>query len=150
MAVQASPSLKAYLLLLISMLWHRQAIFESKGDKLSSSAEGRIRTQGLRYLFTSRLNACWQTIVHYGMRLFIHSLISDHECMMTSSNRDTSRVTGPLWGENSPHKAQWRGALMFSLIMNKRLSKPSRFRWFETISRPLRPRCNEKKLRNHK
>ena len=50
-----------YLLLLISMLWHRQAIFESKGDKLSSSAEGRIRTHGLRYLFTSRLNACWQT-----------------------------------------------------------------------------------------
>ena len=49
------------LLLLISMLWHRQAIFEWKGDKLSSSAEGRIRTQGLRYLFTSRLNACWQT-----------------------------------------------------------------------------------------
>ena len=37
------------LLLLISMLWHRQAIFESKGDKLSSSAECRIRThQGLR------------------------------------------------------------------------------------------------------
>ena len=49
------------LLLLISMLWHRQAIFESKGDKLSSSSEGMIRTQGLRYLFTSRLNACWQT-----------------------------------------------------------------------------------------
>ena len=34
-----------YLLLLILMLWHRQAIFESKGDKLSSSAECRIRTQ---------------------------------------------------------------------------------------------------------
>ena len=34
-------------LLLISMLWHRQAIFESKGDKLSSSAEYRIRTQGV-------------------------------------------------------------------------------------------------------
>ena len=32
------------LLLLISMLWHRQAIFESKGDKLSSSAESRIPT----------------------------------------------------------------------------------------------------------
>ena len=26
------------------MLWHRQAIFESKGDKLSSSAECRIYT----------------------------------------------------------------------------------------------------------
>ena len=49
------------LLLLISMLWHRQAIFESKGDKLSSSAECRIRTQGLRHLFASTLNACWQT-----------------------------------------------------------------------------------------
>ena len=34
-----------YLLFLISMLWHRQAIFESKGDKLSSSADSRIRTQ---------------------------------------------------------------------------------------------------------
>ena len=51
-----------YLLLLISMLWHRQAIFESKGDKLSSSAEGRIRThQGLRHQIASRLNARWQT-----------------------------------------------------------------------------------------
>ena len=40
------PSTKwlRYLLLLISMLCHRQAIFESKGDKLSSSAECRIRT----------------------------------------------------------------------------------------------------------
>ena len=49
------------LLLLISMLWHRQAIFGSKGDKWSSSAGCRIRTQGLRHLFASRLNACWQT-----------------------------------------------------------------------------------------
>ena len=49
------------LLLLILMLWHRQAIFDSKGDKLSSSAECRIRTQGLRHLLASRLNAHWQT-----------------------------------------------------------------------------------------
>ena len=50
------------LLLLISMLWHRQAIFESKGDKLSSSAEWRIRThQDLRHQIVSRLNARWQT-----------------------------------------------------------------------------------------
>ena len=49
-------------LLLISMLWHRQAIFESKGDKLSSTAECRIRThQGLRHQIASRLNARWQT-----------------------------------------------------------------------------------------
>ena len=50
------------LLLLILMLWHRQAKFESKGDKLSSSAEGRIRTyQSLRHQIASRLNARWQT-----------------------------------------------------------------------------------------
>ena len=49
-------------LLLISMLWHRQALFELKGDKLSSSAECRIRThQGLRHQIASRLNARWQT-----------------------------------------------------------------------------------------
>ena len=50
------------VLLLNSMLWHRQAIFESKGDKLSSSSEGRIRThQGLRHQIASRLNARWLT-----------------------------------------------------------------------------------------
>ena len=50
-----------YLLLLISMLWHRQAIFKSKGDKLCSSAESRIWTRDPRHQITSRLNARWQT-----------------------------------------------------------------------------------------
>ena len=41
--------------------------------------------------------------------------------MMTSSNGNSFRITGPLCGESpvpvkSPHKGQWRGALMFSLI----------------------------------
>ena len=60
-AIEEQAYIHTCLLLLISMLWHRQAIFESKGDKLSSSAECRIRTQGLTHLFASRLNACWQT-----------------------------------------------------------------------------------------
>ena len=51
----------ACLLLLISMLWHRQAIFKSKGDKLCSFAECRIWTRGLRHQIASRLNAHWQT-----------------------------------------------------------------------------------------
>ena len=42
------------------MLWHRHAMFKSKGDKLPS-AECRIRTQGLRHQIASRLNARWQT-----------------------------------------------------------------------------------------
>ena len=50
-----------YLLLLISMLWHRQAIFKPKGDKLCSSAECRIWTRGPRHQIASRLNARWQT-----------------------------------------------------------------------------------------
>ena len=49
------------LLLLISMLWHRQAILISKGDKLCSSAECRIWTRGPKHQFASRLNARWQT-----------------------------------------------------------------------------------------
>ena len=39
--------------------------------------------------------------------------------MMPSSKGNIFHVTGPLWEEspvNSPHKGQWRGALMLSLI----------------------------------
>ena len=44
---------------------------------------------------------------------------------------------------NSPHKRQWRGPSMFSLIcLIKRLSKHSRGWWFETLSCPLWHRCN--------
>ena len=48
-------------LLLISMLWHRQAIFKSKGDKLCSSAECRIWTRDPRHQIASRMNPRWQT-----------------------------------------------------------------------------------------
>ena len=50
-----------YLLLLISMLWCRQAIFKSKGDMLRSSAESRIWTRDPKHQIGSRLNARWQT-----------------------------------------------------------------------------------------
>ena len=36
--------------------------------------------------------------------------------MMTSSNRNIFRVTGFCAANNSPHKGQWRGPLMFSFI----------------------------------
>ena len=47
--------------------------------------------------------------------------VSEH-CMMASSNENIFRVTGPFVRGihrptvNSPHKGQWRGALVFSLI----------------------------------
>ena len=48
------------------------------------------------------------------------------------------------WPVNSPHKGQWCGALMFSLIfvLNKRLSKQSWGWWFEMPSLSLWRHCN--------
>ena len=43
----------------------------------------------------------------------------------------------------SPHKSQWRGAFEVNFLLNKRLNKQSRRRWFETPSRSLSPRCND-------
>ena len=45
---------------------------------------------------------------------------------------------------DSPHKGQWRGALVLSLICawTNRLSKQSRCQWFGTPSRSLRRHCN--------
>ena len=72
-----------------------------------------------------------------------------HLLMMTSSNGNLFRVTGLLCGGfhgspvNSPHKGQWRGALTFLYrLLNKRLGKQSRRRWFETPSRSLWRHCN--------
>ena len=70
---------------------------------------------------------------------------------MTSSNGNIFLVTGLLWGvftghRWTPHKGQWRGALIFSLICawtNNWTNNPSH-RWFETPSRSLWRHCNEK------
>ena len=44
------------------------------------------------------------------------TVTSDVTIMMTSWNGNIFRVTGPLCGEFTGHKGQWRGALMFSVI----------------------------------
>ena len=70
--------------------------------------------------------------------------------MMTSSNGNIFRVTGPLCGEFTghrwitSHKGQWRGVLMFSLICawKKRLSQQSGRWWFEKPSRSFWRHCN--------
>ena len=42
-------------------------------------------------------------------------------------------VRGIHWSPvDSPHKGQWRGAVIFSLMCARRLSKQSRCRWLET------------------
>ena len=73
-----------------------------------------------------------------------------HKHMMTSSNGNIFRIAGPFllgihWSPvNSPHKGQWRRALMFSLIcaLYKRLSKQSWGWWFEMLSRSLWRHCS--------
>ena len=52
---------------------------------------------------------------------------------------------------NFPHKGQWCGALMFSLILrlNKWLSKQSWGWWFEKLSHPLWRHCNGRICHHH-
>ena len=66
------------------------------------------------------------------------------DLMMTSSNGNIFRVTGPLWGEPpvtdgfySQRPVTQRFEVFFDPRMNKRLSKQSRRRWFETPSHSL-------------
>ena len=70
--------------------------------------------------------------------------------MMTSSNGNIFRVTGPLCGEFTGHrwipltKASDAGFdVFFDLRMNKQLSKQSWGWWHETPSRSLWHHCNE-------
>ena len=70
-------------------------------------------------------------------------------CVMTSSNGNNFRITG-LCAENSPVTGGFPSqrpvtqtfAVFFDLHLNKRLSKQSRRRWFETPSRLLWCQCN--------
>ena len=70
--------------------------------------------------------------------------------LLTSSNGNIFRVTGPLWG-NSPVPGQFPAQrpvmrsfhVFFELCLNKRLSKQSWGWWFETPSCPLWRHRNE-------
>ena len=104
------------------------------------------------------LRAPFNNTVKCGMKFFIHSQTSTvqpqlclqrAQCVMTSSNGNTFRVTGHLCGEFTgprwiprTHKGRWRGAFMlFDLRLNKRSSKQWWNWWFETPSHPLWRHC---------
>ena len=70
--------------------------------------------------------------------------------LMTSSNGNIFRVTGPLCGEfTGPGEFPTQRPVtrnfdvFFDLRLNKRLSKQSWGWWFETLSRPLWRHCND-------
>ena len=69
--------------------------------------------------------------------------------MMTSSNGNISRVTGPLCGEFTGHRWIPRTKAsdaelwcFYDLRLNKQLNKQSRGWWFETLSCSLWRHCN--------
>ena len=70
--------------------------------------------------------------------------------MMTSSNGNIFRVTGPLCGEFPAQRPVPRSFdVFFDLHLNKMLSKQLRGWWFETSSHPLWRPCNELTVCSH-
>ena len=74
-----------------------------------------------------------------------------HTPMMTSSNGNIFRVTGPLCGEftgpgefplQRPVRVTRTFYVFFDLRLNKQLNKQSRGWWFETLSHSLWRHCN--------
>ena len=67
--------------------------------------------------------------------------------IMTSSNRNIFRVTGPFWGATCGFPSQrpvTQGfGVSFDLHLNKRLRKQWGRQWFETPSRSLWRQCKE-------
>ena len=81
--------------------------------------------------------------------------------MMTSSNGNIFRVTGPLCGEfTGPGEFPTQRSVtrsfdvLFDLRLNRRLSKQPRGWWFETPSWPLWRQCNDvsyhRSVRSHR
>ena len=75
--------------------------------------------------------------------------IRQTELMMSSSNGNIFCVTGPLWGKSNGHRwippqmsATPSFDVFLDLRLNKRLSKQSRCRWFETPPCSLWRHCN--------
>ena len=61
-----------------------------------------------------------------------------------SQRANIFRITDPLWEEFTGHRRVTRSFdVFFDLRLNKRLSKQSRRRWFQTQSRSLWRHCNE-------
>ena len=70
--------------------------------------------------------------------------VKERLCMMTSSNGNIFRVTGPLCGEfTGPGEFPAQRPVtrsfdaFFDLLLNKRLNKQSWGWWFDTLSRPF-------------
>ena len=103
----------------ISMLWHRQAILESKRDKRYSSAECRIRTQRVS---ETQSSADWMSvdkptelsrIIHTYVRTYVRAIFESKGdnlsflCRKQDSNLEVSRqlIASRLNGHSQTHWA---------------------------------------------
>ena len=95
----------------------------------------------------------WQVIKHavdyYWLMAKVEPDQTQYNCMMTSSNGNIFRVTGPLCGEftgpgefPAQRPVTRRFDVFFDLRPNKRLSKQLWGWWFETPSWSLWHQCN--------
>ena len=132
------------LLLSISMLLHRQAIFKSKGDKLCSSAESRIWTRDPSYQFSSRLNARWQTYIHTYLLLLISMLWHRQSIFKSKGDKLSSSAEGRIWTWNPRHlvasrlNARWQTDLAIKDQAKTWIRQPSL--WSASIQ-PTWPHC---------
>ena len=82
------------------------------------------------------------------LRYVVRMALKTLKPMMTSSNANIFRVTGPLCGEFTGHRwipftkaSDASFDVFFDMHLNKWLSKQSRRRWFETPSHSLWRHC---------
>ena len=102
------------------------------------------------YYITAMMNMMSMRSVGYLGCQFQGLIVCIHNVKWSVLSLNIFCVTGLLCGEFAGHrwirltKAQWRGAMMFSLIctLDKRLSKQSWDWWFETPQRSLWRHCN--------
>ena len=100
-------------LLLILMLWHRQAILESKGDKLSYSAECRIRTWEVFVL-------CWS---YWQQLRAIHLFVSTKQFHWLSDNQSIFQYQNTRIIKQV-EKWHWRNGSIFISTRWSSLAKP--------------------------
>ena len=100
-----------------------------------------------------RFGVMWEDVTYVTYSLIGWDCSLSTWNMMTSSNGNIFRITGPLCGEftGDPRIPSERPVtrsfdVFFDLRLNKRFSKQSWGGWFQTPSHPLWRHCNEYKI----
>ena len=95
-------------------------------------------------------------VISLGTYMHVTHLRYFHCCMITSSNGNIFRVTGPLCGEftgtgefPSQRPVTWSLDIFFDPRLNKWLNKQSRRRWFETPPCSSWRHCNAVRRQTH-